>query len=130
MSTKAKASESASVPVKKKGVARLIAATGYSIAGLRSAFSSEEAFRLEVFALIIALPLAFYFGQTPVEQILLIGSIILVMIVELLNTSVEAVVDRVGVEFHPLAREAKDIGSAAVFVAMAFAGFTWLMLLL
>ena len=134
MSTESKSNTPAdqpeSVPAKKKGLSRLIAATLYSFAGLRSALSSEEAFRLEVYALALASVLAFIFGESPVEIVLLIGTVTLVMIVELLNTAVEAVVDRVGVEFHPLAREAKDIGSAAVFVAMMLAGFTWLMLLI
>lgn len=122
--------QSESVPEKKKGLARLIAAAGYSIAGLRSAFATEEAFRLEVFALLLSTPVAIYFGNSRLEQVLLIGVIVLVMIVELLNTAVEAVVDKAGAEFHPLAKAAKDIASSAVFVAMVFAGFVWAMLLL
>lgn len=123
------ATQAESVPEKKKGIARLIAAGGYSMAGLRSAFASEEAFRLEVLGLLFATPVALYLGQTRIEQVLLIGVILLLMIVELLNTAVEAVVDRVGEEFHPLAGAAKDIASAAVFVAMLFVAFVWAMLL-
>lgn len=119
-----------SVPVKKKGIARLIAATGYSVEGLRSAFATEEAFRIEVCVLLAMTPVALYFGQSRLEQVALVGVLLLLMIVELLNTAVEAVVDRVGADFHPLAKTAKDIGSAAVLVAMIFVAFVWGMLLL
>ena len=112
MSTEAKAvpkdNEGKSVPAKKKGIARLIAAAGYSVAGLRSAFASEEAFRLEVFALLLAIPLAFYFGQSPMEQVLLIGSVMLVMMVELLNTAVEAVVDSCLLYTSPSPRDVEE----------------------
>ena len=118
------------VPPKRRGIARLIAATRYSFAGLRSAFSSEEAFRLEVLTLVILTPLALYFGQTPVEKILLIGSILLLMVIELLNTAVEAVVDRIGSDYHELSRQAKDIGSAAVFIGMVLVAMVWGLILL
>jgi len=113
------------IPPKRRGIPRLIAAARYSFAGLRSAFSSEEAFRLEVFTLLIFTPLALYLGQTPIEKILLIGSIMLLMVIELLNTAVEAVVDRIGSEYHELSREAKDIGSAAVFIGMVMVAMVW-----
>jgi len=113
------------IPPKRNGIPRLIAAARYSFAGLRSAFASEEAFRLEVIGLIIFAPLALYLGQTPVERVLLIGSIMLLLIVELLNTAVEAVVDRIGSEYHELSRQAKDIGSAAVFIGMALVALVW-----
>lgn len=113
------------IPPKRHGIPRLIAATRYSFAGLRSAFATEEAFRLEVLTLLILTPLALYFGETPVERILLIGSIMLLLIVELLNTAVEAVVDRIGSEYHELSRQAKDIGSAAVFIGMALVAMVW-----
>ncbi len=118
------------VPPKKKGLARLLAAAGYSFAGLRSAFASEEAFRLEVFTLVLAVPLALWLGENAVERVLLIGSVLLLLIVELLNTAVEAVVNRVGLEFHELSRQAKDIGSAAVFVCMALVAMVWIVLLI
>lgn len=118
------------VPPKKKGLARLVAAAGYSFAGLRSAFASEEAFRLEVFILVLAVPLALWLGESAVERVLLIGSVLLLLIVELLNTAVEAVVNRVGLEFHQLSRQAKDIGSAAVFVCMALVAMVWIVLLI
>jgi len=118
------------VPPKKKGLSRLIAAAGYSGAGLRSAFASEEAFRLEVAALILLTPLALWLGETSMERVLMIGSLLLLMIVELLNTAVESVVNRVGLEFHELSRQAKDIGSAAVFLAMAMVVLVWVGLLI
>lgn len=118
------------VPTKKKGLARLLSAAGYSVAGLRSAFRSEEAFRLEVFTLILAVPMALWLGESAVERVLLVGSVLLLLIVELLNTAVEAVVNRVGLEFHELSRQAKDIGSAAVFVCMVLAAVVWIALLI
>ena len=118
------------VPPKKKGFARLLAAAGYSVAGLRSAFASEEAFRLEVATLCLGVPLALWLGESAVERVLLIGSILLLLIVELLNTAVEAVVNPVGLEFHELSRQAKDIGSAAVFVCMALVALVWIVLLI
>lgn len=118
------------VPPKKKGLARLLAAAGYSFAGLRIAFASEEAFRLEVFTLLAAVPLALWLGESAVERVLLVGSVLLLLIVELLNTAVEAVVNRVGLEFHELSRQAKDIGSAAVFVCMALVAMVWIVLLI
>lgn len=119
-----------SIPAKRNGIPRLIAAARYSFAGLRAAFATEEAFRLEVLGLIILTPLALYLGQTPVERVLLIGSIMLLLIVELLNTAVEAVVDRIGTEYHELSRQAKDIGSAAVFISMMVVVMVWSLILL
>ncbi|MGJ8688200.1 MAG: diacylglycerol kinase [Gammaproteobacteria bacterium] len=120
----------APVPPKRRGIARLIAATRYSFAGLGSAFRSEEAFRLECLALVVLSPLAFVLGDNALEIVLMIGSVILLMIIELLNTAVEAVVDRIGVEYHELSRQAKDIGSAAVFMGMVLVAFVWGLLLL
>lgn len=118
------------LPPKKKGLPRLFAAARYSMAGLRSAFGSEEAFRLEVAGLVLLTPLALWLGESAMERVLMIGSVLLLLIVELLNTAVEAVVNRVGLEFHELSREAKDIGSAAVFLAMAMVALVWAGLLL
>lgn len=118
------------IPPKRRGIARLIAAARYSFAGLGSAFATEEAFRLEVLSLIILTPLALYFGQTPVERVLLIASVMVLLIVELLNTAVEAVVDRIGSEYHELSRQAKDIGSAAVFLGMMLVAVVWGLILL
>jgi diacylglycerol kinase (ATP) len=104
---------------------RLYKATGYSIAGLKSTFQYEQAFRLEVYILIILLPLALWLGNNPIEYCLLIGSWILVMIVELLNSAVEAAIDRIGMEQHELSGRAKDIGSAAVMMSVLLAAGVW-----
>ena len=119
-----------SVPPKKRGLSRLIAAAGYSFAGLRSAFRSEEAFRLECLGLVLLTPIAFILGQNRTQIVLLIGSIVLLLIIELLNTAVEAVVDRIGSEYHDLSRQAKDIGSAAVFMGMMLVALVWGLILL
>lgn len=105
---------------------RLYKATGYSLAGLRSTFKYEQAFRLEIYLSFILLPLAIWLAKTPVELALLIGSWVLVMIVELLNSAIEAVVDRVGMELHELSGRAKDIGSAAVMLSVFLSLFIWL----
>ena len=109
------------------GIRRIINAFGYSMKGLRAAFKHESAFRQETALLIILLPSAFLLGQNIVDYSILIGSLMLVIIVELLNSAVEAVVDRVGDEHHKLAGRAKDIGSAAVFVALVNVGVIWSM---
>ncbi|EGQ9183465.1 diacylglycerol kinase [Vibrio parahaemolyticus] len=107
------------------GIKRIVKATGYSIQGLKAAFKHEAAIRQELGLLVFAIVLVSLFDVTMVERILMLGVVVLVLIVELLNSAVEAVVDRVGVEYHELSGRAKDIGSAAVLVALGFAGFTW-----
>lgn len=102
----------------KKGIARIIDAAGYSYKGLVAAFKYESAFREELLLGAILLPLAIWLGQTAVEYALLIGCLLLVLIVELLNSAIEAVVDRAGEEYHELAGRAKDMGSAAVMIAL------------
>ncbi len=109
------------------GIKRIINAFGYSMKGLRAAFKHESAFRQETALLVVLLPLAIFLGQNIVDYSLLIGSLLLVIIVELLNSAVEAVVDRVGDEHHKLAGRAKDIGSAAVFVALVNVAVIWSM---
>jgi len=109
------------------GLKRIINAFGYSMKGLRAAFKHESAFRQETALLIILLPAAFMLGRNIVDYSILIGSLLLVIIVELLNSAVEAVVDRVGDEHHKLAGRAKDIGSAAVFVSLLNVGVIWSM---
>jgi diacylglycerol kinase (ATP) len=111
------------------GIKRVIKATGFSIQGLKAAFKHEAAVRQEFAMLVIATPIALLLDVSTIEQILLIGVFVLIFIVELLNSAIEAVVDRIGPEHHELSGRAKDIGSAAVFVALGFAGFTWLMIL-
>lgn len=113
-----------------KGLQRLINATGFSWKGFKAAYQNEEAFRQELFLCIAGVPLAFWLAETGVELALLIGSLLLILIVELLNSAVEAVVDRVGLEHHELSGRAKDIGSAAVFVSLVNAGVIWAALLL
>jgi diacylglycerol kinase (ATP) len=111
------------------GLRRIINAFGYSMKGLRAAFKHESAFRQETALLIILLPLAILLGQTIIDYSILIGSLLLVMIVELLNSGLEAVVDRVGDEHHKLAGRAKDMGSAAVFIALINVIVIWSMYL-
>jgi len=109
------------------GLRRIINAFGYSMKGLRAAFKYESAFRQETALLIILLPLAILLGQTVVDYSILIGSLLLVMVVELLNSALEAVVDRVSDEHHMLAGRAKDMGSAAVFIALLNVIVIWSM---
>ena len=111
------------------GLKRIVKATGYSIQGLKAAVKHEAAIRQELALLSIAVILAWLVDVGMVERILMIGVVVLVLIVELLNSAIEAVVDRIGIERHELSGRAKDIGSAAVMVALAFAGFTWLYIL-
>ena len=112
------------------GWRRLVNATGYSWAGLKAAWRNEEAFRQESLLCALLAPLALWLGDSTVERALLIGSLLLIMIVELLNSSLEATIDRIGPERHELSGRAKDIGSAAVFVALLNAALVWLLLLL
>jgi diacylglycerol kinase (ATP) len=113
-----------------KGLRRLINAFGYSMAGFRSCFEHEEAFRLEVYIVVPLVPVALWWGQTPVERALLLGSLLLVPIVELLNSALETTVDRIGAERHELAGRAKDISSSAVLLAIVLAVAVWGILLL
>jgi diacylglycerol kinase (ATP) len=112
----------------KRGLRRLVNAFNYSMSGLRLAYRHEEAFRQEILGAVILLPIACLIPVTPVERVLLIGTVLLVLIVELLNSSVEAAVDRAGLDTHHLAKRAKDIGSAAVFLALILLATTWLLI--
>lgn len=96
---------------------KLWQATRYSMQGLACAIEHEFAFRLEIFVTAIAIPMALYFAKSGLEKALLIGSLLLVFIIELLNSAIEAVVDRISLDQHPLSGRAKDLGSAAVFIA-------------
>ena len=107
------------------GVRRIVNATFFSLAGLRTAWRSEAAFRQECALAIVMIPFGVWLGGNAVERVLLIGSCLLVLIVELLNTAVEFVVDRVGTDHHELSGRAKDLGSAAVFVSLALLLVTW-----
>lgn len=107
------------------GLTHLIHSTRYSWKGLKAAFRNEAAFRQEVVIAAVLLPLAWWLADTSVTWLLLVGSLFLVLIVELLNSAVENVVDRIGTEHHELSGRAKDIGSAAVMLSLIMAGLTW-----
>jgi len=113
----------------KTGIKRLANAFAYSVAGTLAAFKHEDAFRQEVILSIVLIPLAIYLGQTAIEQALMIASILLIIIVELLNSSLEATVDRISVKRHKLSKRAKDIGSAAVFFSLVNAAVIWFLIL-
>lgn len=109
----------------KTGLVRLWNALGYSRDGLAAAWKNEAAFREEVLLAAIAIPLAFYLGRTGIDRALLIGSIVLILIVEILNSALEAVVDKASPEKHELAKRAKDMGSAAVLLSLLNAAAVW-----
>ena len=106
------------------GLSRILHALGYSIEGLRAGWH-ETAFRQEVVAACVLLPLSFWLGRSWVETALLAGSVLLVMIVELLNTGIETAIDRIGPEWHDLSKRAKDMGSAAVLLSLLLCGGIW-----
>lgn len=113
-----------------RGWGRLLFAFGYSMQGLKACFQAEEAFRQELFLFLFLAPLALWLGETPVERVLLLGCLLIVLIVELLNSAIEANVDRVGMERHELSARAKDIASAAVFLSIALTWLTWGLILI
>lgn len=109
-----------------RGFARLVAATRFSAAGFRAAWRSEEAFRQEVLLGLLLVPGAIGLGETMSQRMLLVGSWLLVLVVELLNSAIEATVDRIGHDLHDLSAQAKDMGSAAVLISLLFAAACWL----
>jgi len=109
------------------GWRRLWAATGYSIQGLRSAWVNETAFRQELLLVLFLAPLAFWLGTTQTQRALLIFSLLLILITELLNSAIEATVDHIGSEYNELSGRAKDMGSAAVFIALIAAAGVWVL---
>lgn len=111
---------------RRTGLSRILHATGYSWKGLRAAFQHESAFRQELLLTAALAPLAFWIGRQWHETALLLSSLVLVLVVELLNTAVEAVVDRIGPEIHELAGRAKDVGSAAVLLTLLGTAALWL----
>ncbi|MFA5663954.1 diacylglycerol kinase [Castellaniella sp.] len=111
-------------------VSRIVQAFGFSMQGLGAAWRHEAAFRLEVALAIVFMPLAIWLGHGPLEQLLLIGSIGLMLIVELVNSAIEALADAISTDHHPLLGRAKDLGSAAVLLATVLALATWVSLLL
>jgi diacylglycerol kinase (ATP) len=112
-----------------RGIPRLLRAARVTFAGLRAAAVHEEAFRIELFGFVVLAPLGLWLGDSGVERALLVGSLLFVLAVELLNSSIEATVDRVGFERHELSGRAKDLGSAAVFVALTNAAVVWMLVL-
>jgi len=115
---------------KATGLKRLVNAAGYSWSGIISAFKSEAAFRQELLLACFLIPLAFWLGDTGVEYVLMIAPVILVLVIELLNSAIEAVVDRFGGELHELSGKAKDLGSAAVFMSLVLLVLSWGLVLL
>lgn len=113
-----------------RGLRRILNAFGFSMAGFRECFRHEEAFRQEVYVLLLLVPLGLWLGHGPIERALLVSSLLIVPIVELLNSAVEANVDRVGLEKHELSRRAKDIASAAVFLSIVLAALVWALILI
>lgn len=112
------------------GLKRILNASGYSLDGLRAAFTGEAAFRQLVLLNVILIPLAFFLNVSQVERALLIAVCLLALIVELLNSAVEAAIDRISLERHPLSKNAKDMGSAAQFVALSMIALVWAVILL
>lgn len=109
----------------RSGLSRMWHAFGYSLAGLRAGWG-ETAFRQEALAALVMIPLAFWIGRSWVETALLAGSVMLVMMVELLNTGIETAIDRIGPEWHDLSKRAKDMGSAAVLLSLVLCLGIWL----
>jgi diacylglycerol kinase (ATP) len=114
----------------KTGLQRLINATRYSLEGLAAAARHEDAFRQELMLAAVLVPLGLWFGNDGVERALLVGSVLMVLVVELLNSAIEATVDRVSLEDHQLAKRAKDLGSAAVMMSLFSVAVVWLLVLL
>lgn len=129
--TQAPAEQVSESPFKgKKGLARIIQAFFNSLAGFSDAWRHESAFRQEILLAVVMIPAAFWVSPNAVERALLIGSVLLVLIVELLNSSVEAAIDRISLDLHSLSKRAKDLGSAAVLVALVLAAVVWGLILL
>jgi diacylglycerol kinase (ATP) len=109
----------------RTGFDRVVRATGYSLQGLATAYRGESAFRQEAWFAAVLLPVAFWVGRSWVEVAMLAGSVLLVLIVELLNSGIEAAIDRVSFELHDLSKRAKDLASAAVFLSLVLCGGIW-----
>jgi diacylglycerol kinase (ATP) len=110
----------------RTGIDRIVRATGYSIEGLATAYRGESAFRQEFWLAVLMLPLSFWLGRSWVEVALLAGSVVLVLIVELLNSGIESAIDRVSFEIHDLSKRAKDLASAAVLLSLLLCAGVWL----
>lgn len=114
---------------KTTGVKRILNATGYSLQGLRATFMHEAAFRQELALVVVLVPMALWLGESRLEQAVLIGSLFIVLITELLNSAIEAIVDHASPQHSELAGRAKDMGSAAVMLSLAMVTVTWLLIL-
>lgn len=114
----------------KTGFRRLLNAFGYSLAGFRAAYKHEDAFRQEIHLAFILIPLALWLPVSHIGKALMIASVLLVIMIELINSAIEAAVDRISLDKHDLAKRAKDIGSAAVLVSLTNVAVTWLLVLL
>ena len=125
--TREKGNEGQMTKPGRKGLARLVDATRYSWQGFKAAWLHEEAFRMEATLALAFVPLAFFIGQTPAHQIALVITCGLVILAEVINTAIESIVDRIGPEHDPLSGQAKDLGSAAVFVTLSLFLLVWLM---
>ncbi len=123
-------SEPASPFKGKTGLRRILNAVGYSWAGLTAALKHENAFQQEVFLTLVLVPLALFLGDSGSERALMIGAVLLVLMVELLNSAIEAAVDRISLEHHQLIKRAKDMGSAAVMIALLNVVAIWALILL
>lgn len=122
--------QDASALKSRGGVGRLFKATEYSLAGLSAALSGEAAFRQLLALALVLVPLAFWLEVSGLERALLIGVVIIALIVELLNSAIEAVVDRISLELHPLSKRAKDLGSAAQMLALLLIASVWSLILI
>jgi len=114
----------------KTGLRRVLNAMAYTRDGLRAAFKHEDAFRMEVFLALLLIPLALYLGETGVERALMVAAVLGVLAVELLNSALESAVDRISLEHHLLIKRAKDMGSAAVMIALVNVVVVWTLVLL
>ena len=117
-------------PLRPVGLARIWLAFGNTVRGLRAAVRDEAALRQELMLAVVLIPAGLWLGRNGIERALLVGTMLLVLIVELINSALEAAIDRIGLEHHPLSGQAKDIGSAAVFVALLLLATTWILILL
>lgn len=114
----------------KRGIKRVWSALKYSLAGFKAAFKTEEAFRMELYMSAILLPVTFFLNVTKVEKVLLIGSVLIVLLMELVNTAIETVIDRISEDYHIASKKAKDIGSLLVLVSIVYLVITWGLIIL
>ena len=115
---------------KATGITRILRAFGYSYEGLKSAYRSEAAFRQELVLLLIGIPAAFMVSDSPLARAMMVGSLLLIVLVEIINTAIEATIERISSEIHPLSKTVKDLGSAAVMLSFVHAIAVWGILLL